>query len=204
LQTHRRRLTGIAPGAPRSGGRLLERSCEAVSGSGFVSTGHGSGRLSVFRPHHEALRHTGGVDAFTRGRLKEDASFRIWRTILRKQVLQRFNPRISNERAFAMDALPHYAADNSGHSTAANVAVPLHYPKLGMKFRQTGDVCGRSVYHAETESAFDFFQAARGHYACVFYKSFIWLEVAKPVLQRALEDPTDCVWKRSFWISTSP
>ena len=39
-----------------------------------------------------------------------------------------------NEYAFALGALSHYAADNNGHPIAVNRAVPLFYPKLGLKF----------------------------------------------------------------------
>jgi len=39
-----------------------------------------------------------------------------------------------NEYAFALGALSHYAADNNGHPMAVNRAVPLFYPKLGLKF----------------------------------------------------------------------
>src|SRR5437016_13975274 len=39
-----------------------------------------------------------------------------------------------NEYAFALGALGHYAADNSGHPMAVNRAVPLMYPKLKAQF----------------------------------------------------------------------
>src|SRR5438477_5657103 len=35
-----------------------------------------------------------------------------------------------NEYAFALGALAHYAADNTGHPLAVNRAVPMIYPKL--------------------------------------------------------------------------
>src|ERR1700691_1463076 len=35
-----------------------------------------------------------------------------------------------NEYAFALGALAHYSADNEGHRTGTNLAVPLLYPKL--------------------------------------------------------------------------
>ena len=50
-----------------------------------------------------------------------------------------------NEYAFALGALSHYAADNNGHPLAVNLAVPLLYPKLGVKFGKMGIVgehCG--------------------------------------------------------------
>src|SRR5882762_7752978 len=39
-----------------------------------------------------------------------------------------------NEYAFALGALAHYAADNSGHRLATNLAVPILYPDLRKKF----------------------------------------------------------------------
>jgi hypothetical protein len=93
-----------------------------------------------------------------------------------------------NEYAFALGALSHYAADNNGHSLAVNLAVPLLYPKLGLKFGKLVTYADDPFTHAKTEFAFDVYQAARGRYATAAYKSFIGFEVAKPVLQRAFED----------------
>jgi hypothetical protein len=93
-----------------------------------------------------------------------------------------------DEYAFALGALSHYAADNSGHSMAVNLAVPLLYPKLGVKFGNLVTYADDPFTHAKTEFAFDVFQAARGRYASAAFKSFIGFEVAKPVLQRAFED----------------
>jgi Zinc dependent phospholipase C len=42
-----------------------------------------------------------------------------------------------NEYAFALGAMAHYAADNSGRRLATTVAVPMLYPKLETKY---GDV----------------------------------------------------------------
>src|SRR3954468_3578384 len=47
-----------------------------------------------------------------------------------------------DEYAFALGALSHYAADNNGHRMATNVAVPLLYPQLQLKF-------GNSVTYAD-------------------------------------------------------
>jgi hypothetical protein len=93
-----------------------------------------------------------------------------------------------NEYAFALGALSHYAADNNGHSMAVNLAVPLLYPKLGLKFGRLVTYADDPFTHAKTEFAFDVYQAARGRYASAAYKNFIGFEVAKPVLQRAFED----------------
>jgi hypothetical protein len=103
-----------------------------------------------------------------------------------------------NEYAFALGALSHYAADNSGHAMAVNRAVPLLYPKLGRKFGNTVTYADDRFSHAKTEFAFDVFQAARGHYASAAYKSFIGFEVAKPVLQRAFEDTYGMTLEKAF------
>jgi hypothetical protein len=93
-----------------------------------------------------------------------------------------------NEYAFALGALSHYAADNDGHPIAVNRAVPLFYPKLGLKFGKRVTYADDPFSHGKTEFAFDVFQAAKGRYASAAYKRFIGFEVAKPLLRRAFED----------------
>jgi len=93
-----------------------------------------------------------------------------------------------NEYAFALGALSHYAADNNGHPIAVNRAVPLFYPKLGLKFGKLVTYADDPLSHGNTEFAFDVFQAAKGRYASAAYKSFIGFQVAKPLLERAFED----------------
>ncbi len=93
-----------------------------------------------------------------------------------------------DEYAFALGALSHYAADNSGHRMATNVAVPLLYPKLGAKFGKSVTYADDPLSHSKTEFAFDVFQAARSRYASAAYKDFIGFQVAKPVLERAFLD----------------
>jgi hypothetical protein len=90
-----------------------------------------------------------------------------------------------NEYAFALGALSHYAADNHGHPMAVNLAVPLFYPKLGLKFGKVVTYADDPFSHSKTEFAFDVFQAAKGRYASAAYKSFIGFEVSKPLLERA-------------------
>jgi hypothetical protein len=93
-----------------------------------------------------------------------------------------------NEYAFALGALSHYAADNHGHPMAVNRAVPLFYPKLGLKFGKLVTYADDPFSHSKTEFAFDVFQAAKGRYASAAYKSFIGFEVSKPLLERAFEN----------------
>ena len=93
-----------------------------------------------------------------------------------------------NEYAFSLGALSHYAADGDGHPMAVNRAVPLFYPKLGLKFGKLVTYADDPPSHGKTEFAFDVFQAAKGRYASAAYKSFIGFEVAKPLLERAFQD----------------
>jgi hypothetical protein len=93
-----------------------------------------------------------------------------------------------NEYAFSLGALAHYAADNNGHRMATNIAVPLLYPKLQLKFGNLITYADDPFSHIKTEFGFDVFQAARGRYAPDGYKGFIGFEVSKPVIERAFED----------------
>ena len=93
-----------------------------------------------------------------------------------------------DEYAFALGALSHYAADDNGHPIAINRAVPLFYPKLGLKFGKLVTYADDPFSHGKTEFAFDVFQAAKGRYASAAYKSFIGFEVSKPLLERAFQD----------------
>jgi hypothetical protein len=93
-----------------------------------------------------------------------------------------------NEYAFALGALSHYAADNNGHPIAVNRAVPMFYPKLGLKFGKLVTYADDPFSHSKTEFAFDVFQAAKGRYASAAYKDFIGFEVSKPLLERAFEN----------------
>ena len=93
-----------------------------------------------------------------------------------------------NEYAFALGALAHYAADNEGHSIAVNTSVPLLYPKLRAKFGDRVTYEDNPATHLKTEFSFDVLQVAQGHYAPDSYHAFIGFEVARPLLERALQD----------------
>src|ERR1700693_3686465 len=93
-----------------------------------------------------------------------------------------------NEYAFALGALAHYAADDSGHRLATNLAVPILYPKLGTKFGKTVTYWDNPVSHLRTEFGFDVLQVAQGRYAADSYRKFIGFQVSKPVLERAFRD----------------
>jgi hypothetical protein len=93
-----------------------------------------------------------------------------------------------NEYAFSLGALAHYAADNDGHRIAVNLAVPLLYPELGLRFGKQVTYADDPLSHIKTEFAFDVLQVAQGHYAPDGYHAFIGFEVARPVLERAFEE----------------
>jgi hypothetical protein len=93
-----------------------------------------------------------------------------------------------NEYAFALGALAHYAADNSGHRIATNLAVPILYPELRARFGKTVTYWDNPLSHIRTEFSFDVLQVAQGRYAPDRYRAFIGFEVAKPVLERAFLD----------------
>jgi len=92
-----------------------------------------------------------------------------------------------NEYAFALGALAHYAADNSGHRRATNLAVGLTYPELAKKYGPSVTYEDKPSAHLKVEYGFDVDQVAKGHYAAQAYHDFIGFEVSKPVLERAFE-----------------
>jgi Zinc dependent phospholipase C len=104
-----------------------------------------------------------------------------------------------DEYAFALGALGHYAADNSGHPLAVNRAVPLMYPKLRARFgnRVTYEQSPKS--HVLVEFAFDVVQVAAGAYAPESYHSYIGFKVAKPALERAFLDTYGIEMKDVFF-----
>jgi hypothetical protein len=90
-----------------------------------------------------------------------------------------------NEYAFALGALAHYAADNSGHPIGINRAVPVLYPKLQRKFGAEVTYADDPGAHLKTEFGMDVLQVANGRYAADAYHDFIGFEVSKPLLERA-------------------
>lgn len=91
----------------------------------------------------------------------------------------------ADELAFGLGALAHYAADTEGHPAAVNLAVPILYPKLRLKFGPSITYVQNPAAHLKTEFGFDVLQVARGRYASDAFHDFIGFEVSKPVLERA-------------------
>ena len=93
-----------------------------------------------------------------------------------------------NEYAFALGALAHYTADNTGHPEAVNRSVPMIYPKLRRKYGDRVTYAESPARHVIVEFSFDVVQAAAGAYLPDAYHSFVGFEVAKPLLERAFRE----------------
>jgi hypothetical protein len=90
-----------------------------------------------------------------------------------------------NDYAFAIGAMAHYAADNSGHRLATNLAVPMLYPELKKKYGSVITYEDNPISHVKTEFGFDVLEVAKGRYASDAYHDFIGFAVAAPLLERA-------------------
>ncbi len=93
-----------------------------------------------------------------------------------------------NDYAFALGAMAHYAADNSGHRLATNLAVPMLYPELKKKYGNVITYEDDPIAHVKTEFGFDVLEVAKGRYAPDAYHDFIGFEVAAPLLERAFRE----------------
>ena len=93
-----------------------------------------------------------------------------------------------NEYAFALGALSHYAADDSGHRTGTNLAVPILYPELRRKYGKSVTYWDSPLSHLRTEFGFDVLQVAQGRYAPDSYRAFIGFQVSKPLLERSFQE----------------
>ncbi len=93
-----------------------------------------------------------------------------------------------NEYAFAVGALAHYAADNTGHRLGINRAVPILYPGLRKKYGDSVSFEDNRLAHVKTEFGFDVLEIARERYAPDSYHDFIGFEVSRPVLDQAFRE----------------
>src|SRR5580698_6400 len=93
-----------------------------------------------------------------------------------------------NEYAFALGALAHYSADNEGHRTGTNLAVPLLYPKLRRKYGGVVTYDEDPLAHLKTEFGFDVLQVAKGRYASDAYRDRIGFQVSSELLARAFQE----------------
>src|SRR5499427_3985877 len=88
-----------------------------------------------------------------------------------------------NEYAFALGALSHYSADNTGHPTI-NRVVTMEFPKLARKFGERATYNDDPKAHIRTEFGFDMVQVAKNRYTSDSYHDFIGFEVSKDLLNR--------------------
>jgi hypothetical protein len=93
-----------------------------------------------------------------------------------------------NGYAFALGALAHYAADNSGHPMGTNRAVPLLYPQLKKKYGDSVTYEEDRLAHVKTEFGFDVLEVAQGRYAPDNYHDFIGFQVSVPLLEQAFQE----------------
>lgn len=89
--------------------------------------------------------------------------------------------------AFALGALAHYAADNTGHPTV-NQAVGIEFPKLEKKYGKVVTYEDDPKAHIRVEFGFDVTQVAKNRYTSDAYHDFIGFDISKPVLEKAFQD----------------
>ena len=92
------------------------------------------------------------------------------------------------EYSFALGAMAHYAADNSGHRFGTNRSVPVLYPNLKHKYGDSVSYEEDKLAHVKTEFGFDVLEVAKERYAPESYHDFIGFEVAPRVLEEAFEE----------------
>lgn len=89
-----------------------------------------------------------------------------------------------NELAFALGALAHFCADNTGHPFI-NRSVAITFPKLRKKYGDEITYAENPKAHIRVEFGFDVSQIEKSRYTPQQYHDFIGFEVAKPVLEQA-------------------
>ena len=92
------------------------------------------------------------------------------------------------EYSFALGAMAHYAADNNGHRTGTNRAVPVLYPKLKKRFGDSVAYEDDKLAHVKTEFGFDVLEVAKERYAPESYHDYIGFEVSPRVLEQAFQE----------------
>jgi Zinc dependent phospholipase C len=93
-----------------------------------------------------------------------------------------------DEYAFALGALSHYAADNTGHPLAVNLSVADLYPKLERKYGKRVTYEDDPTAHIMVEFSFDVVQIAGSGYLPKTYHNYIGFKVPRRFLNRAFAD----------------
>jgi len=89
----------------------------------------------------------------------------------------------ANEYAFALGALAHYAADNSGHPMVNHV-VAQEFPALQRKYGDVVTYADSPKAHIRAEFGFDMTQVAKNRYTSDGYHDFIGFEISQGLLER--------------------
>jgi len=89
----------------------------------------------------------------------------------------------ANEYAFALGALAHYAADNSGHPMVNHV-VAVEFPSLQRKFGDIVTYADSPKAHIRAEFGFDMTQVAKNRYTSDRYHDFVGFEISQSLLER--------------------
>jgi len=103
-----------------------------------------------------------------------------------------------DEYAFALGALSHYVADNTGHSLAVNRSVSDMYPKLRRKYGKLVTFEDDPKAHVMVEFSFDVAQVAGAGYLPRTYHNFIGFRVPNSLLKRAFRDTYGLKFGRFF------
>jgi hypothetical protein len=90
----------------------------------------------------------------------------------------------ANEYAFALGALAHYAADNSGHPMVNHV-VAQEFPPLQRKYGDVVTYADSPKAHIRAEFGFDMTQVAKNRYTSDRYHDFVGFEISQGLLERA-------------------
>jgi Zinc dependent phospholipase C len=104
-----------------------------------------------------------------------------------------------DDYAFALGALSHYVADNTGHPLAVNLSVPQMYPRLREKYGNRVTYEDDPRAHIMTEFSFDVVQVTGAGYLPRTYHNFVGFQVPKPLLNRAFADTYGLKLKGLFW-----
>jgi Zinc dependent phospholipase C len=89
----------------------------------------------------------------------------------------------ANEYAFALGALGHYAADNSGHPMV-NQVVAMEFPNLRKKYGNVVTYADSPKAHIRAEFGFDMTEVAKNHYTSDRYHDFVGFEISQGLLER--------------------
>jgi hypothetical protein len=91
----------------------------------------------------------------------------------------------ADELAFAVGALSHYIGDSIGHPFSVNLAVPVEFPKLAMKYGKVVNYAEGPSQHVRVEFGFDIDEVAHHRMAPLSYLKHIGLNVSMRQLSLA-------------------